>query len=200
MRIGVDIDGVLAEVEQYKNDYFPKFLVENNISYSTKEYSYNLNESFGVDEKVEDAFWDEYYDDYCKNVKVKAFASEVLKKLKAEGNEIYIISARWNANEQSEYGAKIRGYVRDWLKSNDIVYDELIFNKEGDGHKVPEIKQYKIDVMIEDYPVNIRAISKLIPVICYDCRGNAKLRGKNIIRCYSWYDVYHKIHTEIIHK
>lgn len=42
--------------------------------------------------------------------------------------------------------------------------------------------------MIEDKPENIEDISKEIPVIVYDCSYN-----KNVIRCYSWYDIYEKI-------
>jgi len=47
--------------------------------------------------------------------------------------------------------------------------------------------------MIEDNPKNIKAISKIIPVFCYNSRSNIECKGKNIIRCYSWYDIYNKL-------
>jgi len=36
-------------------------------------------------------------------------------------------------------------------------------------------------------------LDKKIPIICYEHLYNAKLNNKNIIRCYSWYDIYEKI-------
>ena len=47
--------------------------------------------------------------------------------------------------------------------------------------------------MIEDKPLNINSISKLIPVLCYDALYNEECCGNNIYRVYSWYDIYTKI-------
>jgi len=47
--------------------------------------------------------------------------------------------------------------------------------------------------MIEDEPKCINIVSTKIPVICYDAKYNRNYEGKNIIRCYSWYDIYLKI-------
>ena len=51
----------------------------------------------------------------------------------------------------------------------------------------------KIDIMIDDTPKNIKAISNVIPVICYNSNYNKLCEGSNIIRCYSWYDIYNTI-------
>ena len=53
-------------------------------------------------------------------------------------------------------------------------------------------KKYGIDIMIEDKTENINSISTQIPVICFDANHNKNLKGKNIYRAYSWYDVYYK--------
>ncbi len=34
MKIGIDIDGVLTNVEQFSIDYFSKYCFENNIEYN----------------------------------------------------------------------------------------------------------------------------------------------------------------------
>ena len=47
--------------------------------------------------------------------------------------------------------------------------------------------------MIEDKVENINKISTRIPVICYNAGYNECCLEKNIIRCYSWYDIYAKI-------
>ena len=84
MRIGIDIDGVLTNVEQFSIDYFSKYCFENNIEYNIGESHYNISETFGVSSKQEDDFWDKYLEFYAVNEKARPFASEVIKKLKKD--------------------------------------------------------------------------------------------------------------------
>ena len=39
----------------------------------------------------------------------------------------------------------------------------------------------------------VEELSTKVPVLCFDCKYNENLEGKNITRVYSWYDVYSKI-------
>ena len=113
--------------------------------------------------------------------------------VKQEGNEIYIITARWGTSKDDEKGNKMRETVIKWLCEYKIPYDKLIFVKSSNERKSDEIIENKIDIMIEDNPNNIIELSELIPVICYDASYNKDCENKNIIRCYSWYDIYRKI-------
>ena len=38
MRIGIDIDGVLTDIEQFVIDYISKYCVENKIKYNIGEF------------------------------------------------------------------------------------------------------------------------------------------------------------------
>ena len=38
MRIGIDIDGVLTNIEQFVLDYLSKYCVENNIEYNISSH------------------------------------------------------------------------------------------------------------------------------------------------------------------
>lgn len=109
--------------------------------------------------------------DYVK-IPPRDFACEVIKKLKEKGNTICIITNRTSdlsyCNITTEEMKKI---VIKWLKENLIHYDELIFSN---GDKTKFIIDNKIDVMIEDNPKNIKAISKIIPVICYNLEFYSK--------------------------
>ena len=49
-------------------------------------------------------------------------------------------------------------------------------------------------------PKNINEIATKIPVICFDNRYNQECEGDNIIRCYSWYDVYRTIKKMWLHQ
>lgn len=81
--------------------------------------------------------------------------------------------------------------VKIWLKHNGINYDKLIFSKE----KLKMCEKYNINIMIEDKTENINSISKSLPVICFHENHNKDLKGKNIYRAYSWYDVYYQYLT-----
>ncbi len=189
MRIGIDIDGVLTNIEQFSLDYFTKYCVEHNIDYKIGKPCYELNEIFNVDEKITDDFWTEFIFYYAENEKPRVFAKEVIDELKKSGHEIYILTARWLTNKNDELGKKMRQTVETWLKKNNIYYDKLIFSKADMEKKVDEIREYKIDLMIEDNPSNIKELAELTKIICYNTTYNLECRGKNITRCYSWYDI-----------
>ena len=193
MRIGIDIDGVLTDIESFIFDYMSKYLVLNGVAYNIEKSCYRYSNTFSVDEADSELFWKEYLFVYANKEKARKFASEVIEKLKSEGNEIYIITARTHTNKNDAYGKKMRKLVKKWLKKNNIVYDKLIFSKGEYERKDVEIHEHKIDLMIEDNPNNIKELSKIIPVICYDAGYNKECFGSNVYRCYSWYDIYKKI-------
>lgn len=197
MRIGIDIDGVLTDIERFVVDYLSKYCIENKIEYKIGKSSYNVHETFNISKEQGNDFWNTYIEDYAKNEKARAFASEVIEKLKQEGNEIYIITARWDTNRDDEKGIRMREIVKNWLYEYKISYDKLIFSKATNESKSDEICENKIDLMIEDNPNNINELSKFIPVICYHAEYNKDCKGDKIIRCYSWYDIYRTI-TRII--
>lgn len=197
MRIGIDIDGVLTDIEQWQLDYGSKFYfekygkeIQNNEGYETKEI-------FKVDSKLDDEFWTEYFKDYSINVDVRKFSSEVIKKLKQDGNEIYIITARGSFLSHSAnvmLFEENKNIVLEWLRKNEIEYDKIIFSPED---KLSICLENNIDVMIEDKVDNINKISTRIPVICFHAGYNKNCKGNNIFRCYSWYDIYSKISSII---
>lgn len=193
MRIGIDIDGVLTDLEQFSIDYFSKYCVENNINFNIGTSNYYISKTFNISIEKEDDFWNKYLESYAINEKARPFASEVIKKLKQDGHEIYIITARWLTNREDEIGDKMREIVKKWLTENEIIYDKLIFSKGSNEGKSQEILENKIDLMIEDSPNNINELSNIIPIICYDAGYNKNCVGDKITRCYSWYDIYAKI-------
>lgn len=193
MRIGIDIDGVLTDIEQWQLDYGSKFYFEKYNKQIINSEGYETTDIFQVDSKLDDEFWKEYFIDYSINVDVRKFASEVIRKLKQDGYEIYIITARGSFLSHSgnvmayEENKKI---VLEWLKKKEIEYDKIIFSPED---KLNICLENNIDVMIEDKVDNINKISTKIPVFCFHANYNKICNGDNIIRCYSWYDVYSKL-------
>lgn len=191
MRIGIDIDGVLTNFERWQIDYGSKYSYENNIGQIENADSYTSDKIFGWGDDVDDEFWYEYIVEYATNEKARPFAGEVIEKLKNEGNEIYIITARYFTDKEKAEGKNMETIVSKWLKENKIYYDKLIFSPK-DKRKI--CLENKIDIMIEDSEKNINELSEILEkVICFDAAYNKECKKENIIRCYSWYDIYSKI-------
>lgn len=193
MKIGIDIDGVLTDIERWQLDYGSKYyyltLNKSIINYK----GYETIDVFGVTKEEDNIFWNKYFKEYSKNVACRKFADEIISQLKQDGYEIYIITARCNGLDRPNSAmsiAECKKIVLDWLKSNHIIYDKIIFSNEN---KLDECIKNKIDIMIEDSPTNINMISSKIPVICFNANYNEKCTGNNIIRCYSWYNIYDEI-------
>ena len=187
MRIGIDIDGVLTDVERFQLDYGSKFFA-NYDKFVINPNGYEPYEEFGVTVELADKFWDEYYFYYLQNYPVRDFASEIIKKISNESTEVYIITARHGEERIST--EEIQSITKKWLEENGIIYDKLIFSPED---KLETCLNNKIDIMVEDKPANINKISTKIPVVCFHSEYNKNCYGDNIYTAYSWYDVYHKI-------
>ena len=189
MRIGIDIDGVLTDIEQWQLDCGGKFFSKLNKSVVNKD-GYEITEIFNVSDELDSQFWNEYLYEYVTKEPSRKYASEVIKKLKDSGNEIYIITARYLTDRNTEDGQRMRQIVIDWLKQQNIIYDEIIFAPED---KLQICLENNIDVMIEDKVANIEKISTRLPVICFHAGYNKHCKNDNIYRAYNWYDIYNLI-------
>ncbi len=198
MNIGIDIDGVLTDIR--------KFTIEEGMKYC-KQYqkgklinpdAYDSCKVFDWDEKTDLDFWKKNIFIYAEKNPPLIGASENIKKLKADGHKLYIITARWLASPKTEkqfaesdlLREKMRTTVKQWLKENEFVYDEIIFSEED---KSSYIREKKIDIMIEDSPQNLKQLSKLTKMICYDWKYNKGIENENIYRCNNWHEIYAKI-------
>ena len=197
MRIGIDIDGVLTDIEKWQLDYGSKFYYENYNKEIVNPKGYETNDIFNSTVECDDLFWDKYFKEYSINVEARKFASEVISKLKQDGYEINIITARGSfLSHSSDVMSKEENeqIVKDWLQKNKIYYDSLIFSPED---KLDICIKNNINIMIEDKVGNINKISTKIPVICFNAGYNEECKGENIFRVYTWYDIYNTIKNKI---
>ena len=187
MNIGIDIDGVLTDITRYILDYGSKYFYEKYKKIDIK-VAWSLEDMYNVSKEDDKECWLALVHDYATKEKARPFAKEIIKKLKSEGNKIYIITARCS-EKWSNPNNDMEDIVKLWLKKNDIVYDKLIL-KSAD--KLKTCLENNIDIMIDDKKENINAIAKSLPVICFHAEHNISCKGRNIYRAYSWYDVYDK--------
>lgn len=189
MRIGVDIDGVLIDLERFELDYGSKFCLENNLPVILKK-KFVDDEVYDLTDEQCAKFWETYLEYYAKEYKARDFASQIIHKLRKEGNEIYIVTGRNEEGLTGESYGKMKEFVSKWLEENKIEYDRIIYTE---GSKLPYCIGNYIDVMIEDNPKNTVEISSKIPVLCFNAMYNAEIEGENIKRVYSWYEIYEKL-------
>jgi len=192
MKIGMDVDGVLTNLERFYFDYGAKFLKEEGGKTEVVDESgYKLQEIYGINDKENKKFWKKYLDEYMIKTPMRPFASEVMNKLIDEANELIIITARVLTDTDTKEGERNRKILKKWLKKNKLKYNKIIFSGE---EKLDFCKENQIDVMIEDSPQNIETLSKEFPVICFDAKYNRDITEDNVVRCYSFYNIYEAIH------
>ena len=192
MKIGIDIDGVLNSQYNFCIEYGSKFCNELG-NYKIENINvFDTTDMFLWSEEIAHQFWNKYREYLVSILPAKSFASEVIHKLKNENNEIYIITARKNYDEW--FSEKLQDKVEDitiqWLEYNNIYYDKIIFDVKNKGEFC---KNNNIDFMIEDDPKNLRNLIGNTNVIVFDYPYNRHEEFNNIIRAYSWYDIYYKI-------
>ena len=192
MKIGIDIDGVLNNMHEFIIEYgtklcneLGKYKLENiNAQYSTEIFLWS--------DEVAHKLWDKFgYELYVRS-SPRTFASEVIKKLKKDNNEIYIITARHNNDDW--FPPELRQNVEDitikWLNENEVIYDKICFTSND---KAKVCQELGIDIMIEDTPENIDMLLDVTNVFIFDTPYNRFDKYKDVTRVCSWYDVYNKL-------
>lgn len=199
MRIGIDIDGVLNYREEFVLACGTKYCVETGHGELKDPNSHSLKKVFGWTQEQRNDFW-------YKNGKyqmwvwpAQCFAAEVIRKLRREGHEIYIVTGR-NEHDDPEMDGMPKNktweeITKNWLAENDIEYDGFGFDL---GRPVPNDKgtycaEHGIDVMIEDNPDYLETLAGKTKIFVYNQPYNRDMNLENSERVYSWYDVYDKI-------
>ena len=186
MNIGIDIDGVLNNYNNYQKKEGKKYFKKKIIN----PYGYTLKEIFGVTKEEDQEFWNKHIINYVTKFKARPKAAKTIKKLHKNGHKIIIITARSHHSISSENMRKI---LIKWLEENSIYYDELIMTNPN---KLEICLKKHIDIMIEDSPDKIIPISTRIKTLCFYADYNKFLKIKNVRHVKSWKEIEQIINTE----
>lgn len=192
MNIGIDIDDTITNTTDtaivYAKEYV-KEVLKREISIDESKIKDNdyVKDMFGLSEEENIEFWSTYYEKILYNVTPKENVSNVINKLKQEGNKIVIITARWS--DETRDATKIS---EKWLNANNILYDEIIVNAQNKG-KVATEKE--IDIFIDDSIRNCESvINEGIETYLFTSKFNKNSNLKpELKRIYSWNEVYEMI-------
>lgn len=189
MNIGIDIDGVLTNIQDYVFEYGSKFAYENGKDLKNLEKTkYETSEIFNWQIDEDRDFWNKIFIEYAKNERPRFFASEVINKLRKK-HKIYLITARSDDNKDGDGNQKqISEITKKWLEKNNIYYDGIFF-PGVDKREI--VKSKKIDIMIEDSAENIELLKPHTKIIVFDAIYNKDV--KCYARVNSWYEILYYI-------
>lgn len=143
---------------------------------------------FDWTEEEEKSFYNANIENFAKNLKPLEDVSYYIKKIKEDGNKIYIITGRDNGEYTNPYKL-----TEEWLNRYDIFYDKIIFTNAYDKHAKTEVcLENNIDLMIEDSTkISLDLISNGIKVFTMNTRYNQK--EQTLDRVSKWKEIYERI-------
>ena len=194
MNIGVDVDGVLTDIQGFNRKHAPPFFKKEFNRDVVDENPYDIRDIFKCPKEEYKAYWEKYLLKYAIFEPSRKGARKTIRKLRKDGHIIFIISKRVFTTHNDFRGKLMRFLMRNWLWRNGIRYDEIVFcDNDVPDSKRTACLENKIDVMIDDEPINIEAIAPIAKVICFDASYNRGCEGGNIIRAKNWNEVYELI-------
>lgn len=181
MRIGIDIDDVVADTGKCAIEYAYKY-----------EYLYCDNK--GITSNLKDLMRGNYINDPMKkmvkayapevwqNVKLKPNVIEMLNKLKSREHQLIFITTRGNS-----MGINAEKITCEYFEKHKIPYDKIIF---GIYDKKQTCLDEKIDVFIDDSVDTCNDISNNtnIEVYLFDSEVNNDLQC-DARRVYNWIEL-----------
>lgn len=188
MNIGIDVDGVLADLG--------RFMREEGVPFFKKEYGIDpvvpwgchAEEMFGCTVRQRKNFWRRRGWHYIYGETPIKGCSEVIGKLRDGGNGIYIVTCRALTARRGPVPAFLRAVLRGWLKRNGIGYDGIIYCHEDDpaARKLKACEDAGLDALIDDNADNLMAVKDHVLALCFDSPWNADIEDEKIVRVNGW--------------
>ena len=186
MRIGIDIDNCISNFDDVLLEEYIKHDKELRNTGIINDNPYYLTvDMFDWSKEENDDFYYNNIQRIAMSLKPLNNAKEIIDKLKADGNEIHIITSRDNG----EY-VNPEEMTRKWLEKYEIYYDKLILT--GRHEKGPVCKENNIDIMIEDSIKNCEDIENN-GVKCYIMNTRYNQEETRFERVKTWNEIYSKI-------
>ncbi|MDR3150043.1 MAG: hypothetical protein LBT88_08580 [Oscillospiraceae bacterium] len=185
MNIGIDLDGVLTNISGFYR--FNRELRHSELN--------DTRDIFHCSDELLRARWKRYLLKYSTIQPARTGARELLRKLKKDGHKVFIITKRVYTCRGGLKGRIMRLLVRGWLMRNKILFQRVVFcDSELPGSKRDACLAYRIDVLVDDEPVNIYSVPETVTPICIDARYNRSCVGENILRAKGLDETYRLIH------
>lgn len=180
MRIGVDIDGVLA-------DSLPLWISELNRYFNKNKrvkeiHLYDICQTYEITEQDLGEFLKRRGRYLMSRPSPVQGASHYLNVIK-NSHEIYIVTAR---------SERYRQETREWLKNHSLPYDELLLL--GSHDKIRPCLESNLKLLVEDtLEIGAQVSAAGVPVLLLDAPYNQGALPELVYRKQSWQEIYHAI-------
>ena len=184
MDIGIDLDGVIYNSENWFMAFGEVYDINNNGKGIVDSTTNNFQKRYGLSDEKAKEIRLKYLPIQMKESPLMPFVKEVLKLLKQNHN-LFIITSRGSvANEHIEI-------TKQKLKEDKIDVDEVIFSQES---KLNICRQKKIDLMIDDSFNVVKELSENnIKCLQFNADNTKCVTNENVIIVHNWGEVYRQI-------
>jgi len=194
VHIGIDVDGVLTNIQNFNRRHAPKFFIKKFDRDVVDDCPYDIRDIFKCPENEYRAYWKRYLFKYAIFEPARKGAKETIRKLRTDGHLIFIITKRVFTCQDDFMGKLMRVLLKNWLWRNGIKHDEVVFcDNDVPDSKRSACLEKQIDVMVDDEVVNINAIMPIAKVICFDASYNRGCPNEDIIRVSNFEQVYEEM-------
>lgn len=187
MKIGIDLDGVVIDSETTFRTYEEIYAVEAlNGRKMVNSEEPKFQQRYDWTKEEQQVFIDKYFMEISKNSGLMSGFKTVFNKLKEQGHEFVVITARGGfVPEMKDDAIRV-------LEENEIVFDKYYWKIEN---KLEVCKKENVDVMIDDDP---RIVKKLndnnIKALYFRDTNLIKLAESSLVHeVNNWGDVYRYI-------
>ncbi|HOO68048.1 MAG TPA: hypothetical protein PLC53_01615 [Bacilli bacterium] len=181
MRIGIDMDNTLSDTSKIVFEYadmYDKKYKEGKGIVNPLEYNFVGKYDWTEEDKID--LFKRYREEWVINAEPKKDAIDVIKKLKEEGNEIYIITGR-----QKGYFTDPYKITLDWLKKHNVLFDKVVVDT---GLKGIVCKNNDVDILIDDSIIQCAdVLNNGVKALLFDAFNN---KDSDIKRVYNWKEIY----------
>ena len=191
--IGIDVDGVLRNLEQYQLKKGKEFF--KNVD-TIDETKLEIKDIFNCTVEESEKFWLKNIWEYSLKEPIVKDASDIIALLQKKGHSIHIITQFAHTMQDDFVGKLFRYMLKRFLKINNVNPTSINYcNEMGkENDKLDVCKKLNIDYMIEDNPQNIDILSKYCRVICIKTKYNNNIKdSENIIVVNNFSEVFDTI-------
>lgn len=190
MNIAFDVDGVFTDFEWFMDVYGKRFFKKG---FAGSKKSTSVAERFGYERQYDKRFYLFYLAWYVKKFPIRENAAETIRRLKENGHQIYIITARALTDKDNALGHYMQKILKKWLQKKGVEYDGIYFCSTEDSprDKVAWCRKLQIDAFVEDDPKNIEELKKECRIICLAADYNQNLDG--VEYAVDFQEIYHRL-------
>ena len=143
MRVGLDIDNVVADFDSFiLKEYLKEDKNKRNSGIVNPDGRW-IKQCFDWTKEESEEFFIKNMERFASMLKPRDGAKKYMDKMLKDGNQLYLISHRAHPHYKKPYEVTTK-----WLKDNDINYTKLILSDST--NKTKECKENNIDIMFDD--------------------------------------------------